>query len=89
MPPGPSFIRASTPVLTPLCRERYLAGTTAAGLAQLVERQLPKLKVAGSRPVSRSSARRESERAVDTGSLSFLYSFAGGCARSVNAIWTQ
>ena len=31
--------------------------TTIAGVAQLAERQLPKLKVVGSRPITRSNAK--------------------------------
>ncbi len=49
-PPGPSF---AVPSIDTVQFERYLRA--GAGLAQLVERRLPKPKVAGSRPVSRSA----------------------------------
>ena len=35
-------------------RARHLSPSVSAGIAQLVEHELPKLRVAGSNPVSRS-----------------------------------
>ena len=55
MPPGPSLVAAERTRLTDPWWDDYLSRSTIfAGLAQLVERRLPKPKVASSRLVSRS-----------------------------------
>jgi hypothetical protein len=57
------------------CRRSFAIFRAArAGIAQLVERQLPKLDVAGSNPVARSNSAIPSEEPAERGS-SFLESF--------------
>src|SRR6266851_1360453 len=70
---------------TPLLRELY-SGASRAGIAQLVERQLPKLDVAGSNPVARSNSGLLTREAAPSGLFFFNHFHAKSARREFSSV---